>query len=330
MQFRTECKIDKRGEPLSQRDNILLIGSCFAENIGNRLKTALFNTNINPFGITYNPISTAVILERIISNREFNRSDIFQHEERWHSPLHHSSFSRSTASETLESINGALNSAHSDLKKCKYLLVTFGTAYHYINKSDNSTVSNCHKLPSSHFNREILSVDKIFDIWTSISEKLVKFNPDIRFIFTVSPVRHLKDGLHGNNISKATLQLATDKIVKSLEVNSVASYFPAYELLMDDLRDYRFFDSDMTHPSSQAVDYIWSKFCESQLSDEANTIKLFGKKISNFIEHKPFNANSEQYELDVNRQKERTLDIKKRYPFLNIDFILDRLNAKLK
>lgn len=292
MEFRTIVNIPKLNLDINYKSKIVLFGSCFTENIGGKLKELMFDVNINPFGILYNPISVKNSLDFIIENKKFNDQDIAFQNERWFSYYHHSRFSNSDKNKCIENINDSISIAHSQLKDAKFLFLTFGTARVYKLIESNKIVSNCHKQPSSLFSNEILSVEEIVAEYKELITKLKGFNKNLQIIFTVSPVRHWKDGAHENQISKSTLILAINKLVEEFEN---ASYFPAYEILMDDLRDYRFYAEDMLHPNEIGINYVWEKFKEAYFNNET---KRISEKISALIkakEHRAFNPESESY-----------------------------------
>ena len=233
----------------------LFIGSCFTENIGAKMAELKYPVDINPFGILYNPASVAEGIKILMDGLSFTEADLFQQEGLWHSLWHHSRFSGTSIEETLEKINGRIRSSSEYLKNADFLFITFGTAWIYRFKNSGQIVSNCHKLPEGDFVRARLSVEEISDEYRMLCDKLNAFNPSLKIVFTVSPVRHWRDGATENQRSKAILHLAVERIVQ--ENSGFCSYFPAYELVMDELRDYRFYSPDMIHISDIAVDFIW-------------------------------------------------------------------------
>ncbi|MGX8712392.1 MAG: GSCFA domain-containing protein [bacterium] len=255
---------------------IVSMGSCFSDEIGERLRNSGFHIEQNPFGTLYNPASVASALRRIMYDSEIGMEDLVKHEGLWHSWHHHGSFSRETPEECLEACNNRIHQAHIALKEADLLMITFGSAWVYgLVSADGETVANCHKLPQNYFVRRRMSVDDIVSLWRPLLDELHTYYPSLHILFTVSPIRHIGDGLHGNQLSKSTLLLAVDELVdhnlppiesknkgaKIAALEKVAVvYFPAYELVVDELRDYRFFDSDMVHPSTLAVDVVWDRF----------------------------------------------------------------------
>lgn len=262
---------------------IVSLGSCFSDEIGERLRDSGFHIEQNPFGTLYNPASIASALRRMIYDTEIGPEDLVEHEGLWHSWHHHGSFSRASAEECLEACNSRLHQAHQALKEARLLIVTFGSAWVYSLISQSSflrgdgemVVANCHKLPQENFERRKMSVEDIVTLWRPMLDELHTCYPALHVLFTVSPIRHVGDGMHGNQLSKSTLLLAVDELVdkelppskrnkKGVKLvapeHPVTAYFPSYEIVMDELRDYRFYGPDMVHPSSLAVDVVWDRF----------------------------------------------------------------------
>lgn len=293
MDFSTRIDIPKGAFLFSYNDRILLLGSCFAENIGNKLTENKFKTDINPFGTLYNPASVAMAIRRLMQPEMFTGSDLFRHGGCYHSFAHHSRFSSPSETECLERINNRLSGSSAFLQEATRLVVTLGTAYVYRLKSSGQVVANCHKLPEKQFDRSLLPVETIVADWQNLLSDVWRQNPALKVLFTVSPIRHWKDGAHGNQLSKATLLLAVDRLQQAFL--GQIGYFPAYELMMDELRDYRFYADDMLHPSVLAIEYIWQRFIESQLSAEASGCLKEWQEIRKAILHKPFQPRSEGY-----------------------------------
>lgn len=283
MDFRTTIKPLKCRGLISHEGAMMLLGSCFSDNIGNRLQNALFDVEINPFGTLYNPASIASALRDLINCREFGMDDIFEYQGRYHSFSHHSSFSGVNADDVISRINDKIIGASEQLKRSQVLIVTFGTAYVYESIETQTIVSNCHKLPATDFNRRIMDIDEIVGLWKILISELQTFNPELKIVFTVSPIRHLADGVHENQVSKSILLLAVDCLCNNM-MN--LKYFPAYEIMMDDLRDYRFYASDMIHPSDVAVDYIYDIFSKSFFNDDTISIACECEKITRRMKHR--------------------------------------------
>ncbi|MEZ3590742.1 MAG: GSCFA domain-containing protein [Muribaculaceae bacterium] len=320
MDFRTVIKPAPATVRVDHSSGIVMLGSCFSDNIGRRLLDGLFDVDVNPMGTLYNPASIASALDDIMARREFAAAELFEHDGRWHSFAHHSRFSGTDPEKVLRGINSRLRTAHDNLRRAGVLIVTFGTAWIFTLRATGRVVSNCHKLPSAMFIRSRMSVDDIVALWQPLLARLREFNPSLQVIFTVSPIRHLADGAHGNQLSKATLLLAVDSLIgrdAACSVRESASqptsfatpsevvcpdgsvllidpvppmaveYFPAYEALMDDLRDYRFYAADMTHPSETAVDYVYSLFAESHMSEATRDLATACRKVTRRLAHRP-------------------------------------------
>jgi len=270
-----------------------MLGSCFTQSIGEYLQRYLFDVNINPFGTIYNPLSVARNLSVLLDKKAYGQEDLYLYNERWLSFDHYTAFSNIDKEKLLLQINTAFIPAAEKFRQSDRLLLTFGTSWVYRLKENNRIVCNCHKVPADYFERFRLSVNDIVNEYTVLIKRLISNKPDLRIIFTVSPVRHWKDGAHGNQLSKAVLLLAIEEIINLFPANCY--YFPAYELVLDDLRDYRFYDSDLLHPSSDAVNYIREKFSAVALSDESiEFIKKLDPLLKS-ISHRPSDPEDPEY-----------------------------------
>jgi hypothetical protein len=309
--FRTPVTPPRAKDPISVASNLFFIGSCFAENIGRHLVDARFNVLVNPFGVLYNPLSIAAAFDSIIDLAYVSEDDLVERDGLWHNFMYHGKFSNPDKNICMENINIAIDEARDFLEKADYLIITFGTAWVYEHKLLQKVVANCHKFPDSDFRRYRLEPDEVVDAWKELIIRLRVFNPGLKVIFTVSPVRHLKDGTHGNQLSKAVLLLAIDKLV---DLFDKVEYFPAYEILMDELRDYRFYDRSMVHPDGLAVEYIVTRFCENFLDEEA---QKFYKEVDRLIKarsHRPSGHNTVQYIQFVSRTLSYIHELSLRYP----------------
>lgn len=315
MNFRTEINTKKSQNQITHNDQIITIGSCFSENIGKQFNKNAFSSLINPFGVLYNPFSIKTALEFILTNRNFTENDLVYHNEQWHSFYHHSSFSCTERTEILSKINESIYFSHDFLNNTNYLLITFGSAYVYEYKQNNNIVSNCHKIPEKQFNQFLIDLDDIYLSWVKIINELKIFNPNLKLIFTVSPIRYLKYENEANSVSKSILILLINKLKQKFDF---IEYFPAYEIMMDDLRDYRFYNKDMIHPSEVAIEYIWNKFSDTFFSP--NTIKLISevKKITQAYNHKPFNSNSEAHQKFLKTNLQKIEELEKNTPNLKL------------
>jgi len=312
MQFRTEISLKKAGRQIAYPDNIALLGSCFAENIGKLLKDNKFNVDVNPFGVLYNPLSIENALRILLEKRLFSEKNLFLHNGVWNSFAHHGSFSNISLNDTLQNINNKVITSSEKLFKTDFLLITFGTAWVY--EKDNKVVANCHKLPEKEFQRRHLEVSEIVDCYTKLMADIQKINPDLRIIFTVSPIRHWKDGAHENQLSKSTLLLSINELQNRFEN---IDYFPAYEIVLDELRDYRFYEEDMLHPNLLSINYIWEKFSEIYFSAETQHIQKEISQIAKAEAHRPFNPQTAEYQSFLKDLELKKTNILRKYPFLS-------------
>lgn len=315
MNFQTSVELPVGLPPIRHTDHILLMGSCFAENIGALLSDAKFQLELNPFGILYNPLSISSALREIATKKEYMEKDLFAYRGLWHSPMHHGFFSASTPEETLQHINMRLQQAHQTLQKLDWLMLTFGTAYIYEQKETGKVVSNCHKLPENSFNRRLLPVDEIVDEYTSLITGLAARNPNLKILFTVSPIRHIRDGMHANQLSKSTLLLAIDRLQQLFPQH--VFYFPSYEIVLDELRDYRFYADDMLHPSPLAIHYLWKRFSETFFSADTKQVMEEVEDIRRDLAHKPFHPASEAYQRFLGQIVLKIERLIGKYPYLD-------------
>ena len=303
MKFRTEVTVPPARFTIAHSDKVMMLGSCFVENISEKMLSGNFQVDVNPFGIVYNPVSIANGLYDLINNRTYTPKDLFLHQGVYHSFAHHSRFSDVSETAALEGINSRIKLSSGFLKEATVLIITFGTANTYHLLSSGEVVSNCHKLPAKQFKEARLSVSQIVEQWNVLIKEMQKHTPDgLRILFTVSPIRHWKDGVHENQLNKATLLLAVDELIKA---NDNCSYFPSYEIMMDDLRDYRFYAEDMIHPSFQAVDYIWEKFSDAYFSTSTKGFIKEWEGIQKALNHRPFNPDSEEHQAFLKETEKR-------------------------
>jgi len=284
MKFRTEISVQSSDYKISHNCRIAMQGSCFAENMASKFLNAGFAVDTNPFGIAYNPLSLSQNLHRLLDNKHFGIDELLKDNDIYHSFSHHSRFSGTNPDEVLAKINSRLEQSSAFLGTASLLVVTFGTAYVYRLQSTSAVVSNCHKLPARYFSHKRLTTDEIVREWNGLIVRLQAFNPSLRILFTISPLRHLKDGVHENQLSKSILLLSVDELLRN---HSRCSYFPAYEIVLDDLRDYRFYADDMIHPTSQAMDYVWEKFTEAWFDAETSKKAQAFEKKQKALNHVP-------------------------------------------
>ena len=312
--FQTKIDIPVPEIRISYEDYIMTLGSCFAENIGNKLKDVYFETDINPFGVLYNPVSIRNSIELLLHKMIFTNEDIFEYNSLWQSFSHSNSFTDISAGECLNKINSRQNSSIDFLQKTQILLITFGTAWVFEEKKSGRVVSNCHKLPAGNFVRRRLTVDEIVTDYNELITRLQSVYSRINIIFSVSPIRHWKDGAHENNISKSILIMAIDELQKQ---HDKVYYFPAYEIQMDELRDYRFYAPDMLHPSEVAVDYIWSRFSETYFTDRTMQLKKRIEQLVADCAHRPFQPDSIEFKKFLLNTEKRKAEILRDFPFLS-------------
>ena len=307
MQFHTEINIKPLEKTIVYADGLLFLGSCFADEVGGTCRGLGFDALVNPFGVLYNPASIAQSVERLQSGKPFSHDDVIAVGEGQYCTFsHNTAFWRSSKAELLEQVNQSLAEAHEHFMKSKWLIISLGTSWVFRNKENGLVVSNCHKRPANQFEKELLSVEKSVQYLSDI----VAQHPEKQFIFTVSPLRHLKDGLHGNQLSKAALLLAVDEVCNRFEN---AHYFPAYEIVMDELRDYRFYAADMLHPSEQAVAYVWERLVAWCFSNEAKVFMDEWRPIRQALTHRPFNPESEEYQRFMLQTQERLKAFQKKW-----------------
>ena len=327
MNFRTQVELPERETEIRHSERIMLFGSCFAENIGNLLKENKFRCDVNPFGVLYNPLSIANALNQILEGKEYREEDLFFSGGLWHSWLHHSDFSAPSQEEALALVNSRLAKAKENLAKADWLVMTWGTAYVYIHQEMQKVVGNCHKQPDKTFRRLMLNAEAFVEECRDVLKKCREVNPNLKVLFTVSPIRHAKDGMHGNQLSKATLLLAIDEICRTCPN---CFYFPSYEIVMDELRDYRFYADDMIHLSSKAVEYIWECFSRCYFSKETQAIMKEWAEVKRALDHKPFRPNSDAYRAFLSQIVLKIMQMKEKFPYLEVQKEMELCESRLK
>ncbi len=295
----------------------IFMGSCFTENVGNRMAALKYDVDINPFGILYNPVSVANGLRILLHKKEITTADLIHEGGLWHSFSHHGRFSGHNEKETLETINKRIKSSAEFLKEAGILFITFGTAWIYKYKKTGQPVSNCHKIQAKEFVRQRLSVAEIVSDYRELFTEIRMTNPSLKVVFTVSPIRHWKDGAVENQRSKAVLLLAIEEIVREYG-DDFCAYFPAYEIVMDELRDYRFYAEDMIHISGVAIDYIWEKFEASLIDKESQQIAVQVRKVVQAAGHKPLHGNTKEYLGFLLQMAEEINRLESKYAHLNL------------
>ena len=309
-------QIERSADLIAVDSDVFFIGSCFSGNIGQKMADSRFSTMVNPYGVLYNPLSVADAVDSIIENRMVSEDDLVERDGLWHSFMHHGRFSHPDLFTAVTNINNATEAAHFFLQNAEYVIVTFGTGFVYEHKMEQRVVANCHKFPDIDFNRYLLEPDEVIDVWKDLIVRLRVFNPSIKIIFTVSPVRHWKDGAHGNQVSKSVLILAIDKLV---HLFAKVTYFPAYEMVIDELRDYRFYDAAMMHPNDVAVDYIWKRFSQSRLSPDAQSFLKEVSKIVKARHHRPSGHPTTSYHSFVQQTLDKIIELSRRYPVAQLE-----------
>lgn len=306
--FFTEVKTEESDWKITHKDKILLIGSCFTDEIGFKFEQSGFNIMKNPFGVVYNPVSIAELLERCSQKRHFTASDVIQSGEYYYLFAAHGDVRGKTVGECLEKANQITDTVHDYLKSTSVVVITLGTAWSYWYKEGNVLMANCHKIPQKFIDRRILTVEEIEVSLNGLILTLrYHLNKDTKFIFTLSPVRHIKEGLQDNNLSKSTLTLAMHRVVKE---NADVDYFPSYEIVTDELRDYRFYAKDLVHVNETTVDYIWQRFSQTYFSQR--TKELNGRYVKLYLmkNHRPINPDSEGYKKHCEKIRQEEEKIK--------------------
>ncbi|MBS9773761.1 MAG: GSCFA domain-containing protein [Tenacibaculum sp.] len=312
MDFTTKIPLKKAKNQINYKSNLLMLGSCFSENIGSKFKYLKFNVNINPFGILFNPKAIEEFISNSVKQKEFSENEVFYHNECWHSFYAHSGLSCTDKNQLLKNLNDNITSTNNQLNNLTHLIISLGTSWVYKHLKTNKIVANCHKVPQKEFSKEILSIGEITKSLNNINRLIHSVNKNITIIYTVSPIRHIKDGFIENQRSKSHLISAIHQVI-----GKNINYFPSYEIIMDELRDYRFYAEDMLHPNTTAINYIWQKFSEVWLTSLEEDIRKEIETIQKGLSHRPFNPNSEQHLKfinDINKKKEELL---KKFPFIN-------------
>lgn len=326
MKFRAELSVKRWMKTITYKDQIMLMGSCFTEHIGKYLTDRKFNTLSNPNGILFNPASIANTLSSYIDNRIYSKEDLFVLNDMYASWGYHSQFSNTNIEACLQTVHAAQQTAHQYTQTTKWLIITWGSAFVYKltqkAKSNNSLaskqvgdiVANCHKAPADWFDRQLLSVEEILNIYTTLINNLCAYNHQLRIIFSISPVRHLREGLIDNNKSKAVLIQAVHQLCEKFDF---AYYFPAYELVIDDLRDYRFYAEDLVHPNHQATQYVWEKFVEMCIHADSVLVMQAIEKIRAAYLHKPLHPQSQQHRAFLKSYVDKIQLLQQQFPTLD-------------
>lgn len=319
MKLQTQIPFNKRANNLIRyTSNILLLGSCFVENIGAKLDYFKFQNLQNPFGVLFHPLAIETVITNAINEKTYTEKDLFFHNEQWHCFESHSKLSTTSKEELLQNLNFNTKAMAKQLSNSSHLIITLGTAWVYRHIETNAIVANCHKVPHKKFLKELLSVDEIFESLDAIVNLIKTVNPETIILFTVSPVRHLKDGFIENAQSKAHLIAAIHSMLSPRAQSRGLYYFPSYELMMDELRDYRFYKEDMIHPNQTAINYIWKKFQKAWVSEKASQIMDEVDAIQKGLRHKPFNPKAEAHQKFLQNLEGKIKEVQTLIP--NISF----------
>jgi len=313
MNFRLEFTPKNFATKLRHTDKLFLAGSCFTEQIGSKLAAHKFRIIDNPNGILFNPVSIAKSIISYIENKQYSEADLFYQNELWGSWEHHTRFSALTVADALSKINTSQTAANEFLKNADWLLLTLGSAFVY-ELENGQVVANCHKVATDKFTKRLLSPEEVISTLDTLIHRIKNFNSDLKVIFTISPVRHLRDGFVENNRSKATLIHAVHHMVDKFDG---LFYFPAYELIIDDLRDYRFFAEDMVHPNYAATNYVWEKFVAACIDEPSQQLMRDINIINAAMQHKPFNPDSEAHKSFLKTNLKKINQLQNQFDYLD-------------
>ncbi|PSL48273.1 GSCFA family protein [Chitinophaga niastensis] len=319
MQFHLSFPVEPLASAIQYKDELLLLGSCFAEEIGEKLQEHRFNTVINPHGILYNPLSITKALTSYLDGKIYTKEDLFQHNDSWNSWDHHSRFSALTPEAALEAINTAHAAAARSIENADWLILTLGSAHAHVLKENSRIVGNCHKVPAASFYKRLLTVDEVVTALDNVMHRLFFRNRKINILFTVSPVRYIRDGVVENNLSKAILLQAVHHLVNKF---NRLFYFPAYELVIDDLRDYRFYKDDLVHPNAAAVNYVWEQVVKSCIHPNSQPLLHTIAEINRAAHHRPFNPESSEHQQFLRTYAGKVKQIMAEHPQLNMEELL--------
>lgn len=314
MNFTTKVPLAKSDSPIEYKAKILSLGSCFAENMGEQFGYYKFQSTVNPFGIIFNPVSIARLVTRVVAEQVFTEADIFFHNDLWHCYEVHSELSHLDKEVFLQQLNEQRVAMHKALRSASHLIITYGTSWVYRLKDTGAIVANCHKVPQSAFDKHLLTVAEIEAAIQSTITTIQQLNPDVQVIVTLSPVRHIKDGFMENQRSKAHLITAIHQILNPKFAQ--LEYFPAYEILLDELRDYRFYADDMLHPSAVAIDYIWECFSAHYMSTESLALMQEVAAIQKGLAHRPFNPDTANHQKFLQSLNQKILRLQEQLPHI--------------
>ena len=312
MDFRTIVPISKATESITYYTSIVSLGSCFAVNMAQKFAYYTFPITVNPFGVLFHPLAIENILQHTIENSRYTAEDFFLHNELWHSFDFHSDMSQPSLKEAIQLANSQQIQLQQALQEASFCFITLGTAWVYIYNSIDTIVANCHKLPAQHFSKRLLSIEEITESLSHIITLLKQFNPLITVVFTISPIRHIKDGFFENQVSKSQLFAALYPLI----TDNKSLYFPAYELLLDELRDYRFYANDMVHPSEMAINYIWERLVTTYIETATQADMKQVDSIQKGLSHRPFNPETESYQQFLAQLQQKMEAFTMKYPHI--------------
>lgn len=321
--FRTKIEQKTSDIQLNHNQSIISIGSCFSDNIGERLKAHKFKISINPYGTVFNPLSIFKLLECAISGEHLSETSLLKRDGQYLSYDLHSDFKATTAKALQHQFHQINQQTKKDLQKCSLLVITFGTSWIYEKKRGKDLVSNCHKVPQKEFDKRLLNLDEILSSFFELETKLEEINPELNILLTVSPIRHTRSGIVNNSKSKSNLILACHYIQKMAKN---VHYYPSYEIMLDDLRDYRFYEKDMVHPNELAIDYIWDHFSDTFFNSKTKKLNTQIEKAQRSVAHRAFNPNSAQHQKFLSRTLNELHELNKKVSFQKeIDFIKSQI-----
>lgn len=314
MKFTTRIPISESNQPIDYNSRVVCLGSCFAVNIGQKFDYFKFRNVTNPFGILFSPVALEKFTGFAVNKYKFTEAGIFYHNERWHCFDAHSDLSHPDKDVLLDNLNSAVTMANEALQSATHIIITLGTAWVYKHSKTQNFVANCHKVPQKEFSKHLLSVAEIKTSLQNILKLISRINPQADVTFTVSPVRHIKDGFTENQWSKSNLISALQETLAIPPSGISGYYFPSYEIMMDELRDYRFYAEDMVHPSHTAIDYIWERFTETSIAPKAYTVMQQVDSIQKALQHRPFNAGSGQHTAFTQKLRQKIDALHKQHP----------------
>lgn len=318
MKLQTQIPLQKADNQIDYGSKVLLLGSCFAENIGEKFGYYKFRSVVNPFGVLFHPMAVKNLVKAAVLGKTYSENDVFEHNETWHCFEAHSCLSSDSQSNLIANLNTAVTELRTQITKASHIIITLGTAWVYQHKETDKVVANCHKVPQKEFEKKLLSVQEIEECLQEIGTLVQSINENAQFIYTVSPVRHIKDGFVENHRSKSHLITALHSRMNpsSFGGGKEDAYFESYEIMMDELRDYRFYETDMVHPNQLAIDYIWEKFASVWINEKAKPTMAKVDEVQRGLAHKPFNPSSSQHQKFKKTLEEKIAYLQDEFPFM--------------